>query len=62
MRSAPSVSVTGTFISGAGWTGTPTVSNTFENGFQVAGATTRAAGYVEYMQSTDTPFTLDAEL
>ena len=62
MRSAPSVSVTGTFTSGAGFTGTPTVSNTFENGFQVVGTTTRAAGYVEYMQSTDTPFTLDAEL
>jgi len=62
MRSAPSVTVTGTFTSGAGWTGTPTVSNSYINGFTIVGATSRAAGYVEFLQSTDTPFTLDAEL
>jgi len=62
MRSAPSVTVSGTFSSAAGFAGTPTVGTTSTNGFQVIGATSRTAGYVEYLQSNSTPFTLDAEL
>ena len=62
MRSAPSVTVIGTFSVGGGWVGTPTIGSTFTNGFQVVGTTSRTAGYVEYLQSLTTPFTLDAEL
>jgi len=60
MRTEPTITFTGTFITGSGFAGTPTANNITNNSFAVTGANSIAVNTTEYVHGGF--FQIDAEL
>jgi hypothetical protein len=60
MRTEPTITFTGTFITGSGYAGTPTANNITNNSFAVTGANSIAINTTEYVHGGF--FQMDAEL